>query len=589
MIVRMKKLFLVTQDKDAQASLEKIRKLGVLHVEHLNTPKGDRLTILNNDLALINQAISLLEGIDKRQTANSVNKSKLEWGTLTRHIIDLRKRYQQLKDYSVNLSSKIGMLRDWGDFDPQEIIRLRLSGVHMRFYKLSDEQIGELPKEVYLEKISRQGNIHNCIIITEGEINLPFKEIELPKNSLSMMQKRIAEDNKTAAQIREEFESQAAYLGFLKDTRRKIIKETEFYEALSGMAQEGSLLYIKGYIPFDSKEAIEKAAKAQGWGFLITDPLEDDSVPTLLRNPKWLNIINPVFKVIEVVPGYKELDISLWFLIFFSIFFGILIGDAGYGIIYFFLTFLAQKKWGARFNDKSVFILLYFLSGCAVIWGILTATFFGQEWLPAWVRPLLPSLRNDKNMQSFCFFLGALHLSIAHSWRAILKFPVLAFLADIGWILILWVAFFMAKLLVLGDNLPGFYLYLIIAGALLVIFFTNPKKNILKSFGSGLGTLLLNLMNNFTDVVSYIRLFAVGLATLAVADAFNKMAMDIGFGNFVSGLFTSLILLVGHILNIVLGPLSILVHGVRLNVLEFCSHLDIKWSGFSYKPLIEEK
>ncbi len=123
----------------------------------------------------------------------------------------------------------------------------------------------------------------------------------------------------------------------------------------------------------------------------------------------------------------------------------------------------------------------------------------------------------------------------------------------------------------------------------MIVFFTNPQKNIFKSIGSGLGAFLLNAMNNFTDIVSYIRLFAVGLATLAVADAFNKMAMDVGFGSFISGLLTSLILLVGHFLNIVLGPLSILVHGVRLNVLEFCSHLDIKWSGFNYRPLVEEK
>ncbi|MBM3243727.1 MAG: hypothetical protein FJZ12_02705 [Candidatus Omnitrophica bacterium] len=311
-------------------------------------------------------------------------------------------------------------------------------------------------------------------------------------------------------------------------------------------------------------------------------------VPTLVRNPRWLNIISPVFKIIEVVPGYKELDISLWFLIFFSIFFGILIGDAGYGLVYFLLTFLVQKKLGARFKDKSAFVLLYILSSCAMLWGVLTATFFGQEWLPSWVRPLLPALRESKSMQTFCFLLGALHLSIAHSWRAILKFPALSFLADIGWIIILWLAFFIAKLLVLGDSLPVFYPYLITAGVTLVVLFTNPSRNVLKSLGSGLGSLLLNIMNNLTDIVSYIRLFAVGLATLAVADAFNKMAMDIGFGSILSGVLTSLILLIGHLLNIVLGPLSILVHGVRLNVLEFCSHLDIKWIGFTYKPFSEE-
>jgi len=589
MIVPMKKLFLVTQDKDAQASLEEIRKLGVLHIEHLNAPKGNKLALLNNDSALIDQSISLLEGIEKKNIASLGNKSTAEWHVLARHIIDLHKRYQQLKEYSTTLSLRIDILKDWGDFDPQEISRLRLSGVEIRFYKLSDEQIGQLPKEVYLEKINRQGNINSCLIITQGEVALQFKEIEMPKDSLSKMQERLIEDYKTVGLIKKELEGQVVYLEFLKDTRRKIIKEIEFYEALSGMAQEGSLFYVKGYIPFDSKETIEKAAQNQGWGFLITDPLEDDNVPTLVRNPKWLNIINPVFKMIEIIPGYKELDISLWFLIFFSIFFGILIGDAGYGIVYFFLTLLAQKKWGQKLKDKSPFMLLYLLSSCAIIWGILTATFFGQEWLPIWVKPLVPSLRDNKSMQEFCFFLGALHLSIAHSWRAILKFPAFSFLADIGWILILWTVFLIARFLVLGDALPGFYTYLIIPGALLVVFFSNPQKNILKSLGSGLGALLLNLMNNFTDVVSYIRLFAVGLASVAVADTFNKMALSIGFNNFVTGLLTSLILLVGHLLNITLGPLSILVHGVRLNVLEFCTHLDIKWSGFSYKPLTEKK
>ncbi len=589
MIVPMKKIFLVIQAKDAQSLLEKVSKLGILHVEHLNTPKGDKLSALSKDLALLGQAISLLEGIDKKKVVDTGTKQAAEWDVLARHVIDLNKRMQQLQEYSITLSSKIEKLKEWGDFDPQEISRLGLSGISVGFYKLSDEQISQLPEGVYLEKVSSKGSMHNCVIFTQADIGIPFKAVELPKDSLTRMQKRLAEDIKTAELLKADFLRQAVYLEFLRGIRNKVTNEIKFYEAWAGMAQDGDLMYIKGYIPFDSKDRIEEAARSWGWAVLTVDPAEGDSVPTLVRNPKWLNIINPVFRIIEVVPGYKELDISLWFLVFFSLFFGILIGDAGYGAVYLMLTFLAEKKWGFRFSDKSVFILLYLLSSCAIIWGILTATFFGQEWLPAWVSPLLPSLRNDKNMQSFCFFLGALHLSIAHAWKVILKFPALSLLADIGWVLILWTAFLIAKLLVLGEALAEFYLYLLIPGALLIILFTNPQKNIFKSIGSGLAAFLFNAMNNFTDIVSYIRLFAVGLATLAVADAFNKMAMDVGFGSFISGLLTSLILLVGHFLNIVLGPLSILVHGVRLNVLEFCSHLDIKWSGFNYRPLIEDK
>ena len=589
MIVAMKKVFLVVQGKDAEFLLKGVRKLGVLHVENVIPPKGDKLAVLHNDLFLLNQAIALLESEGKNSVSRAQGKRMPDWRPLAQHIIDLNKRFQQLKEYSVTLSSGIDKYVEWGDFDPQEAARLSLKGICLRLYKLSDEQIKSLPKDIYLKKINRQGHIYNCAIIADKNFNLPFKETEMPKVSLSMMQRRLVEDKKTAGLIKEELLREFVYLDYLKDTRAQIMKEVEFYEALSGMArQQEGLIYIKGYIPFDSENSIKEAAKAQGWGLLITEPLESDNVPTLVRNPKWLDIINPVFKIIEVIPGYRELDISLWFLIFFSIFFGILIGDAGYGAVYFLLTLIIHKKLGKGISDKSAFVLLYILSSCAIIWGILTASFFGQEWLPAWVKPVLPALRSDKNMQNFCFFLGALHLSIAHIWRALLKFPALSFLADIGWICILWFTFFIAKLLILGDTLPVFYPYLIITGSSLVVFFTRPQKNILKGFASGLGALALNIMNNFTDVVSYIRLFAVGLATLAVADAFNKMAMDIGFANFTAGLLTSLILLVGHTLNIILGPLAILVHGVRLNVLEFCSHLDIKWSGFSYKPLTEK-
>ena len=262
-----------------------------------------------------------------------------------------------------------------------------------------------------------------------------------------------------------------------------------------------------------------------------------------------------------------------------------LIGDAGYGAIFFILTLFAQIKLGRRVSGRSLFVLFYILSSAAMLWGVLTGTFFGQAWLSQKVSPLIPALRDDKNIQALCFLLGAIHLSIAHLWRAVIKLPSVRALAQVGWFIILWGAFFLAKMLVLGDAFPAFGKWFFIAGAALVVFFTDPKKNILKGIGSGLGALLLNLVNSFTDIVSYIRLFAVGLATVAVADAFNQMAMDIGYGSILTGIMTSFILLLGHTLNIVLGPMSILVHGVRLNVLEFCSHLDVNWSGFSYKPL----
>ena len=122
------------------------------------------------------------------------------------------------------------------------------------------------------------------------------------------------------------------------------------------------------------------------------------------------------------------------------------------------------------------------------------------------------------------------------------------------------------------------------AGTFLVIFFTSPNKNPLKAIGPGLGGFALNIINTFTDVVSYIRLFAIGLASVAVADAFNDMALGFGFSTVSSGFIAVVILVIGHFFNIILGILAVAVHGLRLNVLEFSNHLGLEWSGFSYQP-----
>jgi V/A-type H+-transporting ATPase subunit I len=124
---------------------------------------------------------------------------------------------------------------------------------------------------------------------------------------------------------------------------------------------------------------------------------------------------------------------------------------------------------------------------------------------------------------------------------------------------------------------------MIIGGILLVMIGTNPQRNIIKMIGGGLGAVALNIMNSFTDVVSYVRLFAVGLAGVAISDTVNSLAAGLP-GNYIAQFF---ILLLGHTINIVLGPMSVLVHGIRLNVLEFSGHVGLSWSGTAYKPLEE--
>lgn len=590
MIVPMKKIFILTQSKDAASVVKSLRKLGVIHVEHQRAPEGEDVSSLHEDIAVIEKAVGILSLPEfyEKCDVDSVKMLK-DWRLAAKHLSDSKSRQDQLIEYGISLKDKISKWEAWGDFNPEDIMALSGKNLNIKLYQIPSKESNAQYPELILKVISTVRGMANCIVISDKRIALPYKELEIPSLGLKEMKDKLAETYEIIERIKSEIKKYACYHARFIFIKKAFDKELEFHEAMRGMGLSGEISYLKGYLPLDQVKAVSEYAAKEKFGLLITDPSDDDNVPTFIRNPKWLSIINPVFKFIEIVPGYRELDISLWFLLFLSIFYGILIGDAGYGTIFLVLTAFFHFKFRHKANIGPIFFLFYVLNIFAIIWGILTGTFFGQEWLPQWVTPLAPALKSDRNVQILCFLIGAVHLSIAHTWRFITKIPSSRALSDLGWIMIIWGGFFLANTLILAYGFPGFGKWLFIVGSALVILFTDPQKNVLKGIGSGLQNFLLSVVNSFTDVVSYIRLFAVGLAGVAVADSFNSMAMDSGFGSILSSLIAIMILLVGHSLNIVLGPMSVLVHGVRLNVLEFCSHIDIKWSGFEYKPLKEEE
>lgn len=583
MIVKMKKAFIFVQAKDAPEAIEGLRKLGIVHVEHIQPPAGKDITLLQEDLALVSDALRVLVKEDLCPPETKIKeKPVFDRRHCSSHIIDLDKRIDRLQEYAADLTHEIAQWEAWGDFDPLEIQQLAEKNIFIRFYQIPEKELKTLPENISVKKIFSRGNIAHCLIISRGRQELAFKEIALPKLGPLQMRKRLEEDKRTLESLKKELCAALAFKRPLAQEKETLEKELEFRQALSGMGGAGALAYLSGYLPGDNAAKLLERAKKEKWGVFITEPASEDNVPVLLRNSKLVALINPIFKLMEVVPGYRELDVSPLFLLFLSLFFGMIIGDAGYGAVFFLITFFAQRKSGVKVKDKSVFFLFYLFSACAILWGLLTGTVFGQQWyLAAGFKPFFPLLNEAKFLMSFCFFLGALQLSLAHGWQAVIKLPSLSALADAGFICLLWAGFFLAKMFIIGEAFPFFGKWLIWAGVLLIIFFSYPQKNIFKAAASGLGVLALGAMGNFGDVVSYIRLFAVGLAGVAVADSVNTLAA--GSGNIIAQV---IILFIGHAINIVLGPISVLVHGIRLNVLEFSLlHGNVTWSGLAYKPL----
>jgi V/A-type H+-transporting ATPase subunit I len=236
------------------------------------------------------------------------------------------------------------------------------------------------------------------------------------------------------------------------------------------------------------------------------------------------------------------------------------------------------------------------MSVCCVIFGVLTGNYFGivLESLPAPLSGLSSNYLTGKTAEGWnsdlsanhimfvCFAIGTIHLTLAHGWNLIRKINSWSALADLGWLCSTWALFSVVLQMVLYMELPAWIVAaqmpLLGTGIVLIILSLVLTKSYF-----GLVTLALDVINNFVDIISYVRLYAVGAASLAIAQAFNGMAMDIGFAG-IGAIGAALILFAGHGLNIILGAMGVMVHGIRLNTLEFSGHAGVEWAGIHFNP-----
>lgn len=370
-----------------------------------------------------------------------------------------------------------------------------------------------------------------------------------------------------------------ASLPAAKKRLRKLHAEWEFTTVHDSLDAHGEVVTLTGFVPEPELETLRAAARTNGWGLLVADPGPDDQVPTLLRESKFAKLISPLFQFLGISPGYHELDVSAAVLVFFTIFYGMIIGDAGYGLLFLAGTLFAMWKFRGRPAAQLPCRMMLVLSIAAIVWGVLTSNYFGTSPLPGLKIFTDPAVK-DANVQAFCFILAIAQLSLGRIWQAFRDRNFRNIGKNIGWMLILWGNFFLTlKLIVWPGDFPVYMYWLYGIGLLLVIACDVNWKNMADVF-----QFPFNIIGSFVDVLSYIRLFAVGMAGYYIAFSFNGMASDIWKSSPWFLVFGVLVAVIGHAMNLGLCILSVLVHGVRLNTLEFSNHVGLSWSGSNFKP-----
>jgi V/A-type H+-transporting ATPase subunit I len=608
MIVKMQKVSIIVYDRFREQSLRALRKLGLVHIES-RAASSDELTSFSEQSAQLERAQFLLPEEIKKERKKGEKRQSLTADTVTdedvescvgiaEEVIELTEKIRAVDERIERLTRELERLESWGGYDPEDIRELSEKGVYISLFELSPDEFKRLPEELQWLLISKtKSSIRLAVISLGSEPEVEFEPVAVGERGQRDLQEQIDSALKELQGLKYRLQHLAGERARIQAVIRRLDKKLEFEQVRAGMVGEEEISYLTGYVPAKRTDALKRAASENGWALLIDDPAEDDPVPTLVENPKWIRIVRPMFQLMETTPGYREFDISFIFLLFFSLFFAMLIGDAGYGIIFFIIT-LAARLAMPRY-PRGVFSLLFVLSGATIVWGALSGTWFGIEALskqPLLSRIVIPQIasfgvENTKKVMFLCFLIGVVHLSIARLVRFFRGLPKLVAFSELGWLSILWGMFFVTRYIVLQEALNPAGIWLVAAGILIVVVFGEQKGKFLKGLAMGLLRLPLSLLDSissFSNIVSYVRLFAVGLATVAVAANFNSMAAQVGFG-IPSGLISAFILFFGHTLNIIMGAMAVIVHGVRLNMLEFSGQLGMEWTGVPYRPFQEKE
>ena len=640
MIVPMKKVSLVVLNKERKDALLQLKKVGVVHLEQIDG-SSEQLSLYkeaSNNAVAANAILSDIKVAKKKSFSSTVKTlSNDEIVAKCKHVIDISDKKKKLLEEIASDAAEIERFANWGQVDIDDFAYLKEKGISFKMYEIPEDKYGLIDEKVTTICVNRIKKIVRFLLIDASEDRpegLPPEAFEVPMPVLSTkdLAKRVEDNEAEISKIEEELKSETVYISQIQNFKSNLESDIQFETIYSGMGQENSgkttdLAWLTGYVPVDSFDKLKDCVTKNSWAMAASDPTEEDNVPTKLKNNKFVSLIYPLTDFLGTVPGYHEYDISGWFLLFFCVFFGMIFGDGGYGLLVTIASLVLVLK--SLFQKKSVsplMGLLLLLGLSTVAWGTVTCTWFGlkPEQLPAWLTSLsitpisnaagsdyrlyLPwntevGLTTGQNLQIFCFTLAFLQLSVAHLKGMARNRKSLKVLGEFGSLLQIWGMFYVVLSMVVSsalfplglvvNNIPvGTIAIALVGGGFALSFiFSNYEGNIGASIlesCKNIISVLLGVVNVFSDIVSYIRLWAVGLAGSAISNTVNEMAGPL-LGHAITFIAFVALIAFGHGLNMVLNLLSVIVHGVRLNTLEFSTHLGMSWSGFKYNPFAEKE
>lgn len=590
---------LTSEDRRVKLQLDYLDTLLKAEKERLKPESKGKDSSDDHTIRHAGDSVNPTVAADDRENASASVRplSREEGEKLLGKVENLRDEQGKIHTSLVALEKDREIMSIWGDFAYDKIEKLHDAGYVISFFscqtahydaawesKYNAFVINTVQPVTYFITITSSGTE---ILIDADRVKMPLKDY---KQICSEIEKGNERKEKIEAELltiaRRNYET-------LKALKTDIENESAWNNALAQTKREADtkVMFLEGWIPDDKAAEMEKALADEGFYCRKTEITDEDVIPIKLRNNKFAKLFEPITKLYSL-PGYKEFDPTPLFAPFFMFFFGLCLGDGGYGLLLIITSIILKRK--VKESMKPVATLLLYFGIMTLVVGTVTGTFFGFSIID---MPGLSSVKNyfitSDNLMIISLVIGFFHVIYAKFIAAMkikiqrgLKYSLSAF----AWIFVILSLACIFVLPMVYMELPEpveyiLYSIVVLCGAI-ALFYNTPGRNIFLNFGSGLWTAYNTVSGLVGDVLSYIRLYAIGLTSALLGGVFNAMAIDMtaSVNPFVRWFPMLLILLVGHALNIGLSLISSLVHPLRLIYVEYYKNSEFEGGGLDYKP-----
>ena len=584
----MTKYDFILMSGDADAFLEKLQSVGVVDITRSLKPIDEKSEKLSSRAEIYRKALAQLKEIEK---ADDPGEKPTDFAV---EVMETVRDKEAIEAQLPQLYKDVEERKPWGQFDAKSFDRLKENGLKLHFYKAKTIE-PEWKEQYALSEISKVDGFSYFVVVSENDdYNFPLKELPAPESDFAVIEKQIAD---LEAQVKQK-EHRLAQLKWhepvLQAELDKTLSKLDLHLAHESgeKAAEDYLTVFEGFAPAVNVPALRDMLDKEAVFYVEDKDKVDDNPPIKLKNNKFVSMFELLTDMYGR-PKYDEFDPTVFISIFFMLFFAFCMGDAGYGLVLILGSLALKKKLG------KIAPLGITLGIATTIIGVLFHTFFSTDMLEwTWIPDVVKKCMVPKELFGFdgtmvlAIVVGIVHICLAMIVKTYQSTKVKGFansLGTWGWTLLIVGGIIVGGLALMGvmDKAVTKWVVIILGGlsALGIFFLNDLHRNPLLNVGSGLWETYNTATGLLGDVLSYLRLYALGLAGAKLGEAFNAIGTQaLGDGG-VGWVWFILIVVIGHVLNIAMCILGAFVHPLRLNFLEFFKNSGYEGSGRRYKPL----